>query len=284
MVVGAQPHPVRDAYHSVLRASWRTTFAGLTAVYLGANLLFATTFWLVGGVANARPDSFRDAFFFSVQTMATIGYGAMAPQTDAANFLVVAESVFGMVFTALVTGVVFTRFSQTRAMVVFSDKACIAPMDGVPTLMIRVGNDRASAIFDACVRLVLTRTEKTREGSTFYRMLDLELVRDRSPALGRSWTVMHRIVEGSPLHGLTPRALVLHEVELIVSLAGTDDTSLQPVHGRVRYDAPDIVWGGRPADVISELADGRIQLDVRRFHDVVATEPTDTFPYPAKPA
>ena len=284
MVVGARAHPVRDAYHSVLRATWRTTFAGLTAVYLSANLVFATAFWVVGGVANARPDSFRDMFFFSVQTMATIGYGAMVPQTDAANFLVVVESVFGMVLTALATGVVFARFSQTRGTVVFSDKACIAPMDGVPTLMIRVGNDRTSAIFDAAVRVVLTRTEKTQEGSTFYRMVDLELVRDRSPALGRSWTIMHRIVEKSPLHRLTPEALVAHEVELLVSLAGTDDTSLQPVHARVRYDAPEIVWGARPADVISELPDGRIQLDVRRFHDVVASEPTDDFPYPPKPA
>lgn len=280
VVVGASSHPLRDAYHVVLRTPLSVVLAGIACTFLVANVLFACLYLATGGIANAAAGSFKDAFFFSVQTMGTIGYGAMYPQTTAANLLVVAESVVGIVLIALATGIVFARFSQSRGMVSFSDRACIAPMDGVPTLMIRVGNDRSSAIFDATVRVVLTRTEKTAEGVTFYRMYDLSLVRDRSPALMRSWTVLHRIDAASPLSGLTPDACLAQETELLVSLVGTDDTSLQPVHARVRYDAPDLIWGARPADILSELPDGRLALDVRRFHDIVPTQPTAEFPYP----
>lgn len=280
VVVGAASHPLRDAYLLVLRTPLSVVLAGIASTFLLVNVVFACLYVATGGVANAADGSFKDAFFFSVQTMGTIGYGAMYPQTTAANLLVVAESVVGIVLVALATGIVFARFSQSRGTVVFSDRACIAPMDGVPTLMIRVGNDRASAIFDAAIRVVLTRTERTAEGMTFYRMYDLSLARDRSPALMRSWTVLHRIDEASPLFGMTPETCLAQETELLVSLVGTDDTSLQPVHARVRYDAPDLVWGARPADILSELPDGRLTLDVRRFHDIVPTKPTSAFPYP----
>ena len=196
--------------------------------------------------------------------------------------VVVVESVTGLIMTALATGIVFARFSQSRGMLVFTKYACIAPMDGVPTLQLRVGNDRASTIFEAQVRVVAIRTELTKEGVTIYRMYDLALVRDRSPALARSWTIMHRIVEGSPLYGATPDTCEKEEVELAVSVVGTDDTSLQPVHARKRYLAGDIKWGARPADVLSERPDGVLILDVRRFDEIVGTTPTDTFPYPKR--
>jgi inward rectifier potassium channel len=132
------------------------------------------------------------------------------------------------------------------------------------------------------VRVAVVRTERTAEGTTLYRFYDAELARDRSPALSRSWTVMHTITEKSPLFGATPESCVTEEVELIVSVVGTDDTSLQPVFGRRRYVAGDVMWGARLADVLSELPDGLLQLDVRRFEDIVPTEPTETFPYPAR--
>jgi len=280
VVVGAASHPLRDAYHSILRMRWGPALGVIAALFLIANGVFGLLFTLVGGVTGARHGSFRDAFFFSVQTMGTVGYGAMYPTSTAANLLVVLESVCGIILTALATGIVFARFSRTRGRVVFTSQLCIAPMDGVPTLTLRIANDAASTIFDAAIRLVLTKTSKTKEGVTFYRLCDLTLTRDRAPALSRSWTVIHVIDEKSPLHGLTPEDCVTDEVEIMASVVGTDDTSLQPVHGRNRWEAKDIAWGRRLADVLSELPDGRLQLDVRKFDVTVATQPTEGFPYP----
>jgi inward rectifier potassium channel len=280
VVVGAASHPLRDAYHSLLRMRWAGVLATIASLFLVTNAVFAVLYMLAGGITGAREGSLRDAFFFSVQTIGTVGYGAMYPTSTAANLLVLAEAICGVILTALATGIVFARFSQTTSMLVFMSKACIGPMDGVPTLMLRVGNDRASTIFEAVIRVVVTRTSKTKEGILFYRMIDLPLVRDRSLAISRSWTVMHVVDEKSPLYGLTPAVCAAEELEITASVVGTDDTSLQPVHGRHRYEAKDIMWGARPADLLSELPNGLIQLDVRKFDEVVATQPIETFPYP----
>jgi inward rectifier potassium channel len=279
-VVGAASHPIRDAYHALLTVTWPRALAAIGGAFLFLNALFAMAFFSCGGVGGAREGSFRDAFFFSVQTMGTIGYGAMYAQSDAANVIVVAETVVGLIFTALATGLVFARFSRTRGELVFSRNVCISPIDGVPTLTFRVGNDRASAIFEARVTVVVIRTEITKEGVLLYRLYDAELVRSQTQALQRSFMVMHRITEGSPLFGATPESMIRDEVEITVSVVGTDDTSLQPVHMRKRYEEKNVLWGARLADILSERPDGRLELDVRRFHDTEPTEPTAAFPYP----
>jgi inward rectifier potassium channel len=280
VVVGARPHPLRDAYHLVLRMRLGWLVALLAGAILTLNVVFALVYLEIGGVSGAAHGSFRDAFFFSVQTMGTIGYGALYPTSTATNSVVTVESIVSIMTAALVTGVVFARFSQSTGQLVFSDKVVISPMNGVPTLAFRVGNDRASTVFEARVRAAIIRTEKTDEGVTFYRLTDLALARETSLALARSWTVMHPIDEKSPLYRATPDSCEAQELELVVTIVGTDDTSLQPVHGRTRYHFRDIVWGARLADVLSELPDGRLQLDIREFDAVVPTEPTATFPYP----
>jgi inward rectifier potassium channel len=280
-VVGVPRAPVRDIYHAFLRASWPVALSMLVGAYVGLNVAFALVFAAIGGVANAAPGSVADAFFFSIQTMGTIGYGTMYPTSRLANVVVSIESVFGLMATALATGLLFAKFSRSTARIAFTRLAAIAPMDGVPTLMFRVGNERDNQIMEAQLRAVMIKTEHTAEGMLFYRLYDLALVRDRSLALTRSWTVMHQIVEGSPLFGHTPASLKANEIELLVALSGVDDTSLQPVHARVRYTDGEIVWGARHADVLNEEPDGSVVLDVRKFHDLVPTQPTPGFPYPA---
>ncbi len=206
-VIGAQAKPLRDAYHAVLRLSWSTTIVFLAATFVAVNALFAVAYMVVGGVANARPGSFVDAFFFSVQTLGTIGYGHLEPESIGAHLLVLAESFVSLFMTAVATGIVFSRFSQPRARLQFSSTAVIGPMDGVPTLMMRVGNERASAIVEALVRVSLIRTERTAEGKTFYRIYDLKLARERSSALMRSWTILHAVDESSPLFKATPETV-----------------------------------------------------------------------------
>jgi inward rectifier potassium channel len=280
VVVGATQATLRDFYHLFLRASWPVALSAIVVSYLALNAIFAAAYLWTGGVANAGVGSFFDAFCFSIQTMGTIGYGAMFPTTGPANVLMIVESVTSLIVTAVATGLVFAKFSRSTARVAFSKTVAVGPMEGVPTLMIRVGNERGNLILEATIRVSLVRTEVTREGVTFYRMHDLNLARERSPAMNRSWTVLHPIVEGSPLLGATPESVARDEVELLVTVVGVDDTSLQPVHARHRYYNQEIVWGARHADILDEQPDGTLIVDMRRFHQVVPTRPIDGFPYP----
>lgn len=281
IVRGVQPTRFRDLYHRFLRASWPAALGALVAAFLVANALFAVVYTYAGGVAGARPGSYFDAFAFSVETMATIGYGAMHPESAVAHVLVIAEAIVGLLSTALVTGLVFAKFSQSTARIVFSDRLALSPMNGVPTLSFRVGNERENRILEATVRVSLVRTEQTTEGAVFYRTYDLPLVRERSAALSRSFTALHTVVPGSLLHGKSPQDLEREEVELLVTLVGTDDTSLQPVHARKRYTCADIAFGARLADVLTVSDTGVLVFDMTRFHDLEPSVPTADFPYPA---
>src|SRR5216684_2947528 len=254
-VIGARRPGLRDAYHALL-------------------------YMVVGGVANARRGSFLDAFYFSVQTMGTIGYGSMFPVSTGANNIVVLESIVGLLITALATGLVFVRFSLTRPRVVFGRYAAIGPMDGIPTLMIRLGNDRSSQIYDARMRLMLMTTNRSPEGEVSYRTTDLALMRDRLPALARSWTILHRLDERSPLHGQTPESLARVDAEILVAVSGIDDTSLQSVNARWTYEHTRIVWGARLADILSETPEGDLLVDLTRFHELAPTSPSENFPWP----
>jgi inward rectifier potassium channel len=280
-VIGAPRTTLRDFYYLFLKVRWSGAIAVIVAAYLALNALFALAYFSIGGVANARAGSFYDAFCFSVETMGTVGYGWMYPTSAGANAIMIAESVTSLIVTAVATGLIFAKFSRSSARIVFSKHAVIGPMDGVPTLMLRVGNERGNQILEATIRVAMMRTEITKEGNKFYRMYDLRLARERSPAMSRSWTVLHAIDESSPLYGVTPESVTRDEIEVIVNLVGTDDTSLQPVHARRRYEEQEIVWGARHEDILTEDGDGNLVLDIRRFHDIRPTEPFEGFPYPA---
>ena len=279
-VVGVHPHHFRDLYHLLLRSPWWVDVALICLLFCGANLLFAVGYLLVGGVANAKPGSFVDAFFFSVQTMGTIGYGAMYPTSIAAHVLVTLQALASIFLVALATGMIFAKFSVPKSRVLFSRQAVIHPLDGVPTLSFRIANERASYVVEAQVRVSLMRTERSKEGIILYRMRDLTLVRDRSPAFLRTWTVLHEITPDSPLHGRTPEALEAEDAQIIVTLTGIDGASSQTIHARYAYLTEDVRWGARHVDILTELEEDRLQLDFDRFHDVMPTEPQEGFPYP----
>jgi len=279
-VVGVRHTPLSDLYHQLLRAPWWLDLLGVSGVFLLINFLFALAYLAVGGVAGARPGSVADHFFFSVQTMGTIGYGVMYPLTSAAEALVTCEVIVGVSLVALTTGMLFAKFSVPRARMQFAEWATISPYNGVPTLMFRVGNERASQIIEATVRVVLVRTERTSEGVVYYRMHDLALERSRSPYISRAWIVMHRIDGSSHLHGATPDTLARDEVELILTVVGIDETSAQNLSSRHRYLHAQVRWGARHADVLSERPDGGLRFDMSEFHRTVPTNPTATFPYP----
>jgi inward rectifier potassium channel len=279
VVVGARGTSLRDIYYQFLRVRWSFALSAIVVGYLILNAIFAVAYLVCGGITNARPQSFFDAFCFSVQTMGTIGYGAMYPSSVTANAIMIVESVTSLIVTALATGLVFAKFSRATARVAFSKHAVIGPIDGVPTLSLRVGNERGNTILEATVRLSIVRTQHTKEGVLYYRLYDLRLSRERSAMISRSWTVFHPIDSASPLFGITPEQMVDEEIELVVTLIGLDDTSMQPVHARKRYLHDEILWGARHVDILTERDDGALVLDVRKFHGVTPTEPTDEFPY-----
>lgn len=273
-VIGAPTRLRGDVYHELLRASWWSDLGVFAFVWLGLNAIFAVLYFAVGGVAGVRPGRPLDYLYFSVQTMGTIGYGAMYPTSDAAQLLVTLQSFVGIVVVALATGLVFTKWMR------FAREIVVAPYEGVPTLQLRLGNERSSQILEAVVRVVAFRTERTREGTTMYRMHDVQLDRERAPTLSRSWTVMHRITPASPLWPPAPETLAAGEIELLVTVVGVDDTSAQPLHARHRYVAERVRFGARYVDMLTELADGRLRLDMGKFDEVAPTTPTADFPYP----
>jgi inward rectifier potassium channel len=279
-VVGVPKHPFRDLYHRLLRASWPQVIVFIALIFVAVNTLFATLYFEIGGISATGRASWSDAFFFSVQTFGTIGYGVLNPQTFWANVAVSVESIVSLLATALSTGLVFQRFSQPDSQVVFANRVCIAPFEGVATLMLRIGNDRTDVIVNADVQVDAVKTTLTREGQTIYRTYPLTLMRARASTLSRTWMAMHVIQEGSPLFNMTPEDAKKLELELYVSVTGMDETTHQMVHGRTRYLDAEIAWGARPADLLTELPNGRLQLNVAKFDEVVPTQATPEFPFP----
>jgi inward rectifier potassium channel len=201
----------------------------------------------------------------------------------AANLLVTSEAVANLLVTALSTGLIFARFSQPRASVIFSSRLVISELDGQPTLMGRLGNDRNDAIVNAEISVDIVRTVRTREGATLYRSASLHLVRSRANSLTRTWTVMHVITGESPLFGVTPQSAVREELEAVVSVFGVDEVTHQTVHARERYQTSDLIFGARLRDLLSERPDGKLQLDVRGFDEIDPTPATPGFPWSWSP-
>ncbi|MBD2294809.1 ATP-sensitive inward rectifier potassium channel 10 [Anabaena sphaerica FACHB-251] len=273
MGMGAWHSYWRDPYHLLLTIPWIGFLILICIFYVAINTIFALAYLLGGDcIANAQPGSFLDAFFFSVQTLASIGYGAMYPKTTYANVIVTIEAIIGLMGIALMTGLGFARFARPTARVMFSNVAVITEHEGMPTLMFRTANQRRNMILEAQMRVYLMRDEVTAEGESMRRIYDLPLIRYQTPNFSLSWSVMHTIDESSPLYGMTPELLIKTHSSLIVSLSGIDETVSQVVHARHSYIAKDILWNSRFVDIIHHTPDGHRYFDYNHFHDVLPLE------------
>jgi len=259
-----------DIYHWMLTLSWPRFFLLVGGLYMGTNLAFALAFFLVpGSVANARPDSFLDTFFFSIETLATVGYGYMNPGSTYGHVVASTEILLGMVEVATVTGLLFARFSRPTSRIMFSDVAVVTPFNSVPTLMLRTGNERGNLILEASVRATLIRRETTLEGQIFTRFYDLQLERERSGVFALTWTILHKIDESSPFWGKSQADLHNEGATLSVAVSGTDDTLNDFVHARQTYAAEHIYFNHHFADIMSDKQDGNVRiLDYSKFHDI----------------
>ncbi len=245
------------------------------ASYLALNFIFAALYLMDrAGIDRARPGSFADAFFFSIQTMATIGYGVLTPVGTYANLLVTAETMVSLVFITFITGITFARFSRPTARVLFSRVATVSSYNGVPTLSVRLANARRNQILEADVAITLLRNERTSEGLRMRRFHDLALARSHTPVFSLSFTVMHPIGQASPLYGATLESLAADQAELLVTVMGIDETMSQTIHARTSYQADEIVFGRRFADMFGYTEAGRLAIDYGVFHDTVPDGPT----------
>ena len=271
-------------YSHLLTVSW-TAFIGLvTLLYLGINLLFAVLFVLCGPDALAGPGGhmlggrFSQAFFFSIQTFATIGYGQIGPNGLAANILVTIEALIGLMYQALATGLLFARFARPLAAIVFSRQAIVAPYAGIQALEFRIANRRRrNEIIELEAQVLYTAFERNSEGQLVRRFRLLPLERNKVTFFPLSWTIVHPIDDQSPLAGKTPADLERDQAEILVLLTGVDETYEQTVHARTSYRADEIIWNARFQPVFrGESPSHLLAVDVSRLHDVVRLKPDTT--------
>jgi inward rectifier potassium channel len=265
----------RDPYHLMLTVPWLGFIGIVSFVYILINFVFAFLFWLGGDcIAGAEPGNFWDAFFFSVQTIASIGYGVMSPSTRYADVIVTIESIASLLSIAVVTGLAFARFSKPTARVMFSNVAVIDRFNGVPTLTFRAANQRYNQIVEAQVQVYLLRDEISQEGIFLRRFYELKLVRSRTPSFILTWNVMHPIDEESPLYGQTPESLSELRGQIIVTISGTDETVAYSINVRHTFSPHEILWDHRFVDISSKAPNGDSYLDYAHFHETVALQPT----------
>lgn len=267
--------PIRsDLYHWLLVLSWRKFLLVITLFYFGLNAAFAGLYSLTGGgIANAVPGSFKDAFFFSIQTLSTVGYGSMYPQSLTAQWIAALEIFVGVLCIAILTGLMFARFAKPTARVIFSQVAVVCPFEGVATLMFRTANRRSNRILEAQVRVSLVRDEITLEGYKMRRFYDLKLLRAHTPVFGLSWLIMHPIDAQSPLRGSDQDIWEAQNYELWISLIGLDETFSQTIHSRHAYASHQIRWQHRFVDIFFQSPAGQWYLDLGKFDHTVALPP-----------
>jgi inward rectifier potassium channel len=257
-----------DLYHNAMTVSWPVFFVWLAGIFVAFNLLFAAVYRLAAApIANARPGSFLDLFFFSVQTMAGVGYGYMYPQSLYGHVAASCESFLSLVSLAVMTGLVFARFSRPRARLIFARNPVVAMHDGAPTLMVRIANARNNFISNADARLWGVRGTISKEGRRMTSFQEMRLQRRENPVFALSWTLFHVIDSESLLSGMSAEDIAASDMNFMVTISGLDETSAQVVHARNGYSAQDLRVGHEFVDIISVDENGMRRVDYAKIHE-----------------
>jgi inward rectifier potassium channel len=262
-----------DLYHRAMAVYWPVFFGSAAAIFVALNTVFGTLYFLGRDpIANAAENGPLAYFYFSIETLATVGYGDMHPQTNYGHLIATVEIFTGMSFLAVMTGLIFARFSRPRARFVFAKETVITHHEGRLALMIRTANARHDTISRASARLWLVRVERTKEGDELRRFYELKLDRSEHPMFVLSWMLFHVIDKESPLYGATSPDLADSDALLVLNIGGVDDSSAQQLYARHVYSWRDIRWRHRYRNITSVSPQGRVLLDYTKFHDVVAEE------------
>ena len=266
--------PENNFYHWLLGTSWASFLLLVIFVYLGTNLLFAFAYLACGpgAITNTKPGSLIDVFYFSVQTMATIGYGQMTPVGHWPNSIVTFEAFFVIVYSALTTGLAFARFTRPTAGVRFSKVAVVGNHDGTRTLKFRVANDRSSHIVEAQLRLWLIAESMTSEGERYRRSIELALQRSESPVFSLTWTAMHSLDETSALNEYLGNSAIEQQWHLLITFTGYHESLANQVYARHVYLPRDVQQNATFIDIVTVLPDGGRVIDLSNFEKWVPSK------------
>ena len=264
IIKGAKKRFWRDSYYKLMEASWTQLFIVFFSFYIAINLFFGFLFYLTPE-SYSGGDDFVKAFSFSVQTFTTIGYGVLHPLDKLGNILVMIESTIGLVFTAISTGLVFSKIARPIAKIRFSKNLVIHEIDGVRTLVCRIGNTRSNEITEATVYMTALIDHKTKEGQTYRNIRDLHLVRQASPFFRLTWTLQHPIDENSPLYN---EESLKNLRSIIVSMRGFDSTYSNKVSDRMEYLPSDILENKYFEDVVIDIDDETVLMDYSKFDKI----------------
>jgi len=263
---GTSRFDLRDPYHIALTASWPSFFLAIIGTFVLINLVFAALYLVdPGAIANARPYSLRDAFFFSMETLATVGYGSMAPSSTYGHVVSALELICGLTFSAIMTGLIFVRFSKVKPNMLFADKLVICAHEGRPTLMVRLAYGRPGMLVATNARLHIIKAAKTSEGRTFRNALEAKLVRSHLPLLVLTWTLMHPIDEDSPLFGMSEEEVKAADLRTIVTFEGRDHSLASSIFDLKSYSSAEILFRTVYQDLVTTDADRRTSADVRNI-------------------
>lgn len=269
--IGVPRSFITDLYHVSMTTSWPRFLGSVSLAIVLINIVFALVMATdLKGIANLPPNQPWWAFYFSMETLATVGYGDMHPGDEFIHAVASVEMIVGLIISAVVTGLIFARFARPRARFLFTSKLAVSRHEGEMVLMARVANQRHNAISDARARLWCLLSVVTAEGVPMRKVVDLPLRRDENPAFMLSWTLFHVIDAESPLHGLSAAEIEDSDMLFTLAISGLDDTVMQHVHARKSWRGPDIAFGQRFADIISNADDGHLVLDYRKFDELVA--------------
>lgn len=262
-----------NLYHWMLTISWTKFNLIVVAAYFLTNIIFATGYTLCGydamrgAVATTAADRFLEAFFFSVQTLATIGYGGISPHGLAANILVTFEALFGLLGFALATGLLFARFSRPSAKIIFSHNAVVAPYKNITAFQFRIVNQRSNQLIGTEATVVLSRLEN-EEGKSVRKFYPLTLERKQVMFMPLHWVIVHPIDETSPLFGVPKESFDASDAEILILLTAVDETFSQTVHARSSYKFNEVIWNATFGDIFEPSDDGQLSIDLRKLHDI----------------
>ncbi len=261
------PGYLADVYYHLMLIGWPKFFGLAAGLFVGVNLLFGLIYAaLPGSIAGARPGSLTDGFFFSVDTLATVGYGAMAPATPLGHSIAALEIMAGLFLTATLTGLVFARFARPRDAILFSRVAVVTPHFGRPALMVRIVTSRPRPLADVRAQMILLEATLTPDGRPFRRFVELPLIRPVNPMMQGAWTVIHEIEEGGALQRVLAECA---ELRIMITVNGLDTLLAVPTFGGHTYRDADIRIGQRFAEIVSD-ASGTLEFDLTRLHETEA--------------
>lgn len=267
--LGRETHLFKDLYYYLLKTSWTKLLLILAGFYGLANGFFALLYLAGGDCINAKnPGSFIEAFSFSVQTMATIGYGGMEPTTTYAHILITFEAFVGLIAVAMGSGLMFAKFSRPQAKVRFSNKLVVNLRDGIPCLQFRISNLRDSSIIDARVKIYVIKDVITKEGYQLKRPFPLELVNSRTPLFPLSWLLVHKLEEGSPIYPLNEANVHDNEMQIMVTFIGLEESLSQSIFAQHTYDLSDVEFNAHFEDMVTKPSPKVLVIDHSKIDQI----------------